>query len=89
MPFTYTSPFYTAATYTDAQCIIAKNLTEASTELLYSGGADVTFPTVDAWLATFQVMIAAIVLSFKLLSFECLEHKRANEAWLATFQVQF
>ncbi len=58
VPFTYTSPFYTAATWTDTQCIIAKNLTEASIELLYSGGADVTFPTVDAWLATFATQAA-------------------------------
>ncbi len=53
-PLTVVQPGYTAATYTDTSCIVAKQLTPSSTEVLYSGGPDITFATVAEWLASFQ-----------------------------------
>lgn len=53
-PLTVVQPGYTAATFTDTSCIIAKQLTESSREILYSGGADVTYGTIEEWLASFQ-----------------------------------
>lgn len=53
-PLTVVRPGYTAATYTDTSCIVAKQLTPSSTEVLYSGGADVTYASITEWLASFE-----------------------------------
>ena len=53
-PLTYVAPFESAAVFTTKECVAGKNLTVGSTQILYSGGAPVTYPTIAAWLESYK-----------------------------------
>lgn len=66
-PLTYVAPFQSAAVFTTKECVAGKNLTVGSSQVLYSGGAPVTYPTIAAWLESYKTGVCQPTCGLRLL----------------------